>query len=80
MVSQFTLYGDVRRGRRPSFDARCPARAGLGHFTNRCVPNCACSGSRWRRVVFAPACRCTPKSLAQSPSSSTASARFRAQS
>jgi len=31
-VSQFTLYGDTRKGRRPSFDAAAPADVGLVLF------------------------------------------------
>jgi D-tyrosyl-tRNA(Tyr) deacylase len=37
-VSQFTLYGDARRGKRPSFDAAArpePARALYEHFVER---------------------------------------------
>lgn len=32
VVSQFTLYGDCRRGRRPSFDAAAPAEEGRRLF------------------------------------------------
>ena len=32
VVSQFTLYGDVRRGRRPSFDAAAPPEAARGLY------------------------------------------------
>jgi len=38
VVSQFTLYGDVRRGRRPSFDGAAPpetARALYEYFVAR---------------------------------------------
>lgn len=38
VVSQFTLYGDVRRGKRPSFDAAAPpekARALYQYFVER---------------------------------------------
>jgi D-tyrosyl-tRNA(Tyr) deacylase len=38
LVSQFTLYGDCRRGRRPSFDQAAPpeqARAIYDHFVAR---------------------------------------------
>jgi len=38
VVSQFTLYGDVRRGKRPSFDAAAPperARALYEYFVSR---------------------------------------------
>jgi D-aminoacyl-tRNA deacylase len=38
VVSQFTLYGDCRKGRRPSFDQAAPAeqaRSIYEHFVNR---------------------------------------------
>jgi D-aminoacyl-tRNA deacylase len=45
VVSQFTLYGDVRRGKRPSFDAAAPpdcARKLYGYFVERisCQTGC----------------------------------------
>jgi D-tyrosyl-tRNA(Tyr) deacylase len=46
VVSQFTLYGNVRRGKRPSFDGAAPpeqARALYEYFVEKiraAVPNC----------------------------------------
>ena len=42
IVSQFTLYGDARRGRRPSFDGAAaaePARALFEEFVDRIRPS-----------------------------------------
>lgn len=36
VVPQFTLYGDVRRGRRPSFDAACPPERARVLFDDTC--------------------------------------------
>jgi len=52
VVSQFTLYGDTRKGRRPSFvDALEPERASelVDHFVDAARPGTRC-GSRRRRV------------------------------
>jgi D-aminoacyl-tRNA deacylase len=35
-ISQFTLYGDVRKGRRPSFVAAAPPEKGLGLYERFC--------------------------------------------
>ncbi len=46
-VSQFTLYGDVRRGKRPSFDASAPApqaRQLYEYFVDR---SSVAAGVRW---------------------------------
>lgn len=32
VVSQFTLYGDMRKGRRPSFNGAAPPEAGRGRY------------------------------------------------
>ncbi len=37
VVPQFTLYGDVRRGRRPSFDGAAPPDLALGLFEQVCA-------------------------------------------
>jgi len=55
VVSQFTLYGDVRRGKRPSFDAAAPpekARALYEYFVERIrVAGLACETGRFQEMM-----------------------------
>ncbi|MBZ5597440.1 MAG: D-tyrosyl-tRNA(Tyr) deacylase [Acidobacteriia bacterium] len=55
IVSQFTLYGDVRRGRRPSFDAAAPprqARALYEYFVERIrAAGLVCETGRFQEMM-----------------------------
>jgi D-tyrosyl-tRNA(Tyr) deacylase len=55
VVSQFTLYGDVRRGRRPSFDAAAPpvrARELYEYFVERIrAAGVACETGRFQEMM-----------------------------
>lgn len=55
VVSQFTLYGDVRRGKRPSFDAAAPpeqARVLYEHFVARIrAAGLACETGRFQEMM-----------------------------
>jgi D-aminoacyl-tRNA deacylase len=55
VVSQFTLYGDVRRGKRPSFDAAAPperARQLYEYFVHRIrVSGLACETGRFQEMM-----------------------------
>ena len=55
VVSQFTLYGDVRRGKRPSFDAAAPperARELYEYFVNRIrAAGIACETGRFQEMM-----------------------------
>ena len=45
VISQFTLYGDTRKGRRPSWTAAAPGRS-PSRWSTRSSPSCAGSGPR----------------------------------
>lgn len=55
VVSQFTLYGDVRHGKRPSFDAAAPpesARALYEHFVERIrAADLRCETGRFQEMM-----------------------------
>jgi D-tyrosyl-tRNA(Tyr) deacylase len=55
VVSQFTLYGDVRRGKRPSFDAAAApqrARELYEHFVKRIsATGIACETGRFQEMM-----------------------------
>ena len=55
VVSQFTLYGDVRRGKRPSFDAAAPpqiARQVYEYFVERIrTAGLTCETGRFQKMM-----------------------------
>ena len=58
IVSQFTLYGDCRKGRRPSFDLAAPPEQAQRLY-NYFVDSAKRGPCRWKPVFFRPRCRFT---------------------
>ena len=54
VVSQFTLYGDTRKGRAPDLAGRGPARGWRRRWWTRSSPSCAAVAPRWRPGCSAP--------------------------
>lgn len=57
VISQFTLYGDARKGRRPTWNAAASATS-PSRWSTRWWRSCARWARRWRRAGSARRCGC----------------------
>ena len=58
VVSQFTLYADVRRGNRPGFTGAAPPEAGE-RLVDAFIAGCVSWACPSRPAASAPTCTCT---------------------
>ena len=72
VVSQFTLYADTRRGRRPDFTRAAPPELAERLYEHTVALHPRHRADRRHRAVSKPICRSSRKTTARSPSCWTA--------
>ncbi len=71
VVSQFTLYGDARKGRRPTWTAAAPGPVAEPLYDALLRCRCVAWARPWRKGSSAPTWRSPSRTTARRPSSWT---------